>query len=249
MTKRDFVLLAKMITAKTGINCEPSEDGNWSIHLGKSTIYYPKDINFDEVDFGSLLHEISHFKFSDFDSKFQEKLKTLSLKCGDKNFEQVFNLINALEDTRIESELCKVYKGANYYFEIACSQSFLKQLETIDFHKICYPEKVAMAKKDRWYWYSLFCAFLKQIPEAENMAILEAIELDKDPEILTAIETITPIFSQIVKLKSTTELVKWVADNLLECYLPLCTEGDKKKDEMKKMLEKKAKNNFLALFF
>lgn len=95
-----------------------------------------------EIEFlyGILLHEIGHVKFSTFDEKLFESIKSHNHFC----------IVNAIEDARIENKMMGVYEGANEVFDslynkFSCDKEYMAKIF-----------KHSGGETDLWFAFSMY---------------------------------------------------------------------------------------------
>lgn len=87
---------------------------NWRVDIAERIIEYPESATnynnqFYDSSIGGLLHESGHLAYTTTPSLLRGKLKKSPFS------ENVFKLLNSIEDIRIENLICKKYKGAKEY--------------------------------------------------------------------------------------------------------------------------------------
>ena len=78
MNKSQFQMLARFLANKINIKCVPRKNlYNWAVDGDGQTIYYPDTIYYSDKDFGLLIHEAAHIRFSNFDESFKKVVQTI----------------------------------------------------------------------------------------------------------------------------------------------------------------------------
>lgn len=155
----NFRKFARYVSGKFGVEivfeaASAKADSNNVIYLPMMTNMTERDIQFQ---YGILLHELGHIKYSDYSGKHDNLITT----------QNHFLLCNAIEDARIENLLMNEYDGAidyfhNLYYDFA--------------HDIAYVKKVfGFTPKDTDFWYHLRIYvhnFLVNLPQKRSLESL-----------------------------------------------------------------------------
>lgn len=92
------------------------------------TVYIASNIKEDTIDYtvGLALHEASHVLLTDFGYLNKEKGKVLEIKWGvpEEDAQEVFTLINFIEDKRIDNFVYNTAPGYQYYYEKLYDEAF-----------------------------------------------------------------------------------------------------------------------------
>ncbi len=238
MNKDDFELLANMLSKKTGIICQSHKESGWKVNPKDKIIYYPEWSAFDETDFGTLIHEVAHLRFSQYNSSFKEDFEKMAGLAKEKSKKQIWELVNALEDIRIETKMCKLYAGAKDYFLLADKTYLELQINSALDFLFFEPQKYAEAIKDKLWWF--FCVY-ETFRQRNEPSVLEELlkswSADKNEKLLKAIKEFEPLFKEIYEQKTTLDLVNFIGQKVLPIYLPLCTDEKDKEKAMKLLAE------------
>lgn len=225
MTSNEFHLIAGMISNRVGVTCVAG-GYLWQADIKNNVIYYPHKRYYSEADLGLLIHESAHLRFTTKwdEQDFEEACK---VEGGEpKNGKQVFALMNALEDIRIEKQICDVYPGAEYYLN--------EMRESMWNNGYYYRED-----KRLWAMYGVYMDWEATHPDwAEESLFLRGLE--NNQKIRTAIDNTIDAVHKVPNIKTTDDLIDLMGKEILEHYLPLCDDAPPKSemDEvMKKLLE------------
>src|SRR3990167_1613418 len=192
MNRRDFSLLTKMISGKAGVSIQLLPAGyppEWKADPIKKVIWYPSQYFYSDEDFGIAIHECGHIRFSGLSKITQEDLDKFIKSQKEIGIGDFWQLVNALEDIRIEALMSKVYLGARYYFR----HTALKYFATVKYRE-------AESSLDRHY--CLY--FIYKYGLGEDY--LKAMGLD-NPKLITAIENTEAIVPELFDCKSSDEVV------------------------------------------
>lgn len=218
MLGQESQMIARLVGNLAGIKIE--EGARWSVDTAKKIIYYPKNAQttwndeFTPQALGFLLHESAHIKYT----KGQRDLDKTA-KRKNKNASKIFELLNSLEDIRVNGKIIKHYPGARSYIENS-------QYPILD--------KIAQHSREIEE-YAQFCLFPQYSeyvnPTGQAMKLFFAGLSPKvlallTPEMLKHFETAT-------KKNSTRKLWAYIKKHILDDFLTLL-EDDKPQDEKKK---------------
>lgn len=233
-TGREADLIISIISKKTGIKLVRT-GVNWSADVKRKIIFYPKNSILDDETLSYLIHEASHIRFTEIDNKYVDSCKTISEK-NNKNPEQIFFLINACEDLRIEKLISDIYPGAKKLLEKGSIQTHKKILSK--YYKYMAPElKSIQEMRASNFCYALFMR--EYIDEEYNEEFLAFCDkkTNKVYQKLKEHSTIIKNFSNF------TEMVKYVIKNVMPLYLTLCDDIKKESKKDKEKGEKGDENN------
>jgi cobalamin biosynthesis protein CobT len=107
-------IVASVIANKIGIKIRQGK--GWQADVVNNVIYYPKGIYLTESDLGFIIHEAGHLRFGFIDKRRFEKFTEMLQTMG-KSYEQLYALLNAIEDIRVENKLIELYPGSKKYLE------------------------------------------------------------------------------------------------------------------------------------
>lgn len=252
MTHREFAMIANLISKSINVKCVQNEhDGDivWKANPVKKIIYYPKDTYYTNADLGYLIHEVGHLRFSQpitmIESGEHKKFLEWVEKFG-KSAEQIFHLVNALEDVRIEEKMKNIYPGAAKYLQVCHEQSLILDHSNNYDMRTFNPTGFKSFCEAKWLHYCKYWAWKGSGNLKEARDYLKRWYVDK--EVYDAIEkTDKSLLKKIIKCKNTQELCMLIKDDLLKIYIPLCDNEDVKKKKksmkefekfMKEMMEK-----------
>lgn len=123
--QRGITNFVKILTGKD-IPVQYATSGD-SMTDGK-TVYIASNIKENTIDYtvGLALHEASHVLLTDFGYLNKEKGKVLEVKWGipEEDTQEVFTLINFIEDKRIDNFVYNTAPGYQYYYEKLYNESF-----------------------------------------------------------------------------------------------------------------------------
>jgi len=232
MDRRSFELIAKMLSGKLNVSFHPSKDWRWEADIAKKIIYYPKDTEYSDGDIGSLIHEAAHIKFSDYGMT-PEQLEAMSKKFYSlgKIPSQIYGLINALEDGRVNRLIRKDYPGVKRYQIADANQGWKIQTEhTQDANFIKNKDKLL------WYVYAIYrCAEENQIGKKGAEEYLEMAGMENEKKLLEAIANTDQYIETCYTKKSITDLIDFCFEFIMPHYLPLCEDFDE--NNAKEMME------------
>jgi hypothetical protein len=127
--QRGITNFVKILTGKD-IPVEYATSGD-SMTDGE-TVYIASNIKEDTIDYtvGLALHEASHVLLTDFDYLNKEKGKVLErhFNIPKEDVNNVFTLVNFIEDKRIDDYVYRNAPGYQYYYEELYSKSFYNKL-------------------------------------------------------------------------------------------------------------------------
>lgn len=235
MNRSDFTLIASMIAGKVGVQCIPSNKYVWQASPKSKIIWYPKSIRYTEADMGYLLHEASHIRFSGVSHTFDGEIDEWIEKTG-KSAEQIWHLVNAFEDGRIENELIKLYPGAHIYFEAAYGESMNLQYTEADNYLNYRPEVFEELQQKKWLHYCQYVAWYHSLGKTGAEEYINIWNAESE-ELRAAINATEEFFSLRYNCKNTDELVQLLQEKILVHYLPLCDDQSKSEEEKKKFEE------------
>ena len=226
MYKSEFNLIASMIANKTGVRCEAKNSPLWRANTKDFVIEYPDKFYYTEGDLGLLIHESAHLRFSKLFNK-EEFLKlNKDWYDGEKKIEQIFNLVNSLEDTRVETKIQEIYRGADYYI----AQAREEQREQFPYISADY------YKERLWDVYCHYVAWRAYSVEwAEEY--LSAIGFSKNKKLRKVISATEEYLDAFKDMDSTKEVVENMSKDILKHYLTLCDDKDVSDEFLKKLLE------------
>ena len=128
-TQKGIANFVRILTEKE-IPVEYATTGD-SMTDGK-TIYITSNIKEDTVDYtvGLALHEASHILLTDFTYLRREKGKLLEVKWDipKEDIDNVFTLINFVEDKRIDNFVYSTAPGYQFYYEELYRKSFYNKI-------------------------------------------------------------------------------------------------------------------------
>uniref|UniRef100_A0A6M3LME8 Putative cobalamin biosynthesis domain contining protein n=1 Tax=viral metagenome TaxID=1070528 RepID=A0A6M3LME8_9ZZZZ len=242
MTSNEFSLLANLISRATNVKCIQNEDNNrWRANPVKKIIYYPKNTHYVDTDLGYLIHEVGHIRFSKaipyLESGHNKKFAKWIEKFG-KAVEQIFALINAFEDIRVDEKMKSIYKGAEKYLKISYEESLkfdygmkksLVTFNPIDFKRIC---------KASWLHFCKYYLWEDAMGQKTAEKYLKRWKVKKD--VRKAIDKIKKIdlTKEILKCKNTQEICNFIIKNILKIYIPLCDKTRKQMGMSEKQFKK-----------
>lgn len=232
MQQRDFVLVANLVSDKTGIRMIAQPHG-WASNIKAGIIYYPKYTHYTDADLGFLLHEAGHLRFSDISHDLTNELKAWVSKTG-KRAEQVWSLVNALEDCRIEAELKKLYAGAEYYLEAAYWESIEQVVRDARMLKYYDYKRYRERRKMGWLHFTMYWVIFYAVNPDYAEKYISAWKVDA--KVTKAINAVRGSVPKLFACKNTLELMDLIEKEILSHYLPLC-EDDLKPEEKEKMKE------------
>ncbi len=222
MKQSEFNLLASMISARTGVSCNPVWDGIWCADVKNKIIEYPIQMEYTESDMGLLIHEAAHLRFTTpFErEEFQERAHIAGLRV---DVSQVFDLLNALEDTRIEKKILTIYPGAKYYLKVMQNETWEEGYYYRDDSRL-------------WALYALYFCWHSINPDwAEE--VLELRGHADNEKLRKAINATLDIAPTAKDMATTGDVLDLIGSDLIEHYLPLCDES-LSEEEIKKLAKK-----------
>src|SRR3990167_6670555 len=225
MTPREFTIIAGMISDKVGITYFQDSSPSWCANVSENTIQYPRKMHYSEGDLGLLIHEAAHLRFTDplDESQFKD-LCSVDEKTY-KNSNQVFNLINALEDIRIERKIVEVYPGAEYYLNIM-REEVIAETRYLSSYGMKNKPSLPMT-------YAAYMAYEAINPEfAEEM--LELVGYAENKKLIEAIDKTKEAVHKVPQTESIHALMELMADDIMPYYIPLCDDDltPKEKEEL-----------------
>ena len=217
---KDSIFLAKVqkgitnfvrILTEKEIPVEYATTGD-SMTDGK-TVFIASNIKEDTIDYtvGLALHEASHILLTDFSYLRKEKGKLLEIKWGipKEDIDNVFTLINFVEDKRIDNFVYSTAPGYQFYYEELYRKSFYNKI--IDKN----------LQKDN---------FTTPTWEAYFFRIINIFNRNSDVNKLPGLQEIRDLltFNHINGLKSTQDSVKTAVDiyNIIKPYIQDKEDGD-----------------------
>lgn len=237
MTSKEFTMIANLISKSMNIKCIQNKNKNdfsWKANPVDKIIYYPQSDNYLDSDLGYLIHEVGHLRFSQPMSKIEsgtnKKFIDWIEKFG-KPAEQIFNLINSLEDVRIERKMKSVYKGANSYLKLAYKQSLKYDKTTNKNMQLYDSNNFKNFCGLKWLHYCKYFLWTEALGRNGGLQYLRRWNVEK--EVHEAIAKRSNIIKEIIKCENTQELCNYIKDNILKIYLPLCDNEDAKKNRQK----------------
>ena len=243
MNKSQFQMLARFLANKINIKCVPRKNlYNWAVDGDGQTIYYPDTIYYSDKDFGLLIHEAAHIRFSNFDESFKEVVQTIGKTTG-KGWEQIFSLINALEDPRVEKKIGELYKGAKMYFKNTYQEIWEEKEFSFVYDYQLIEKMQKRASKDQWVHYCAAVCF-GMTPELgkqygdDYLSLLGNIIFKETQEAYD--KTFPIIESKLFKCQNTKKVLELVQKEIFPYYLPLCLDRNDKKeneDELKRLIQ------------
>lgn len=246
MTSTEFALLANLIAEEANVTCmqSPDEKGIWQANPIKKIIYYPKDTHYTDLDLGYLIHEVGHIRFSKAIPQLNSAKSGKFLKWVEKfgkSVEQIFNLVNAIEDIRVDAKMKSIYKGAGNYL----NKSYLGAYEFDKNHKenlaLFNPRGLKDMSEASWLHYCKYYLWKDAMGKKGAKRYLKRWNVKQD--VLKAIiksEKID-IVKKAIECKSTQEICNMIMKDVLEIYLPLCDKERKKKGMTKEQFGKMMK--------
>jgi len=237
MTSRDFKLIANLIAKSSKVQCLPNKnplDPVWKANPVKQTIYYPCNTKYTNSELGFLIHEIGHLKFTMGSSHLQIGSKHLKkwIEKWKKPAEQIWGLLNALEDLRVEDKMKQLYKGASIY--LTASALNAKQHD-IDVARFLSPAKYRDTSQADWFHYCKYILWFYCLGQKEADEYLKRWKTNKI--VKETIKKTSSIIKKVFECKNTKEVCELMGE-LIEFYLPLCKDEQKMDKEMtKKMLK------------
>jgi len=118
------ILTEKEIPVEYAITGDSMTDGK--------TVYIASNIKEDTIDYtvGLALHEASHILLTDFSYLKKEKRKALEVKWNipKEDIDNVFTLINFVEDKRIDNFIYSTAPGYQFYYEELYRKSFYNKI-------------------------------------------------------------------------------------------------------------------------
>ena len=251
MTSIEFSLLANLISRAINVKCIQSNDkrGVWKANPVKKIIYYPQETHYTDCDLGYLIHEVGHLRFSRampyLESGDNKKFIKWVEKFG-KSIEQIFGLVNAFEDIRIDEKMRSIYKGANKYLRVSYKSSLELDYITRNDLATFNPSSFKNFCNASWLHYCKYYlwdnAMKRKIAEKYlkrwrvKKKVYEAINKTKKINVI----------KEILKCKNTQDICNLIIKDILEIYLPLCDDERKEKgmtkQEFKKLMKKMLKD-------
>lgn len=232
MRRQDFKLIANLISGRVGVYFVESYFSSvWKADVEKKIIYYPSTILYNEEDLGCLIHEAGHIRFSTVPVNSQ-KLEALS-QTWKKPAQQIWYLINALEDIRIETKMKDTYPGAKKYLDKLNQNSIIRTESTVKDLQLLHPKRFQELKSHRWSQYLSYCIAEKTIGKIYSDKIYNIWEFDKDKQILEAIDKTMEPIDRIIKSQTTEEAYEIMEKEILKYYLPLCDDVNQISDIQK----------------
>lgn len=232
MTNREFALTASLIADKANVRCVQHMSPSWMANVDAGVIYYPYKGWYTDADIGFLIHEASHIRFSTISHQMMPEFRDWVEKTG-KVGEQVWTLVNSLEDIRIEAEICKVYSGARYFLDLSSEQSWESMCEITDYHQYIGDGMYEEQQAKKWLHFNMH--FLWQAASGPVRAKEYYDIWQYDPLVATAIKGAQDSVPKILDCATTQDLIKLIQDEVLVHYMPLCDDID---PDEKKALEK-----------
>ncbi len=228
--KSDFNLIANMISRKIGVIAQAKKGGCWSCNVDKKIIWYPDTIKYSDTDLGYLFHEAAHLRFSDSFIITSEIFTEICSKLG-KVSEQIWSLINAFEDVRVEKLLSKEYPGVAEYFTAISKSSFDSMSSNLSSMKIFYPEIFNNKKKHLWSHYCTYIIFYMSGEIDKATAILNVF--DRPKKLIKVIKKTSKYIDKSIECNSTVELIEYLKKYIFPQYCLLC-DDEKLVNKMKK---------------
>lgn len=223
MTNREFALTASLIADKANVHCVQHMSPTWMSNVDANIIYYPYKGWYTDADIGFLIHEASHIRFSTISHQMMPEFKEWVEKTG-KVGEQIWTLVNSLEDIRIESEICKVYSGARHFLDLSSEQSWNSMCDKTEYHQ--YIGDGVYEEHQTRHWIHFNMHFLWQYSDGPVRAKEYYDIWQYDPLVITAIKGAQDSIPKVLDCKDTHELVKLIQDEILVHYMPLCDDID-----------------------
>lgn len=220
-------MLTRAISGKVGVAILPLSPDmtGWRSDPKEKIIYYPDKPFYDDEDFGLSLHESGHIRFSGLTDISEKELKKLIDKEKRIGLSELWQLLNSVEDIRIEAEVSKLYAGAGYY---------LKHTNLKYFGLAKYNEQDSPLTR-HYCLYFLYKYGLNQSCADEYLTLFDFKKAEK-AKLLKAIEGSEEAVSKAYSCKNTDEVLSLVKDELLKWYIPLIDEKDGGTD-LKELLE------------
>jgi len=223
MHKRDFALLTRVIAGKTGVSIQPTPPPSeeWKADTINRVIYYPDKYYYGDSDLGIAIHESGHIRFSGLSDISQKEMgKYLEENRRVIGLKDLWNLLHALEDIRIEQLMRGVYKGASYYLKTASLQYYnMAEYREVD-SSLCRH-------------YCLYFIYKYALSEELAGDYLEAVELGKKTrklesrdKIIKAIKGSKDIIPKLFDCKTTDELLELIKTKILKHYIPLIDQRE-----------------------
>jgi hypothetical protein len=234
--KKVFRLIADAVADNVGVTLQKSPSGEWMADVTSKTIYYPSNKPLYQSDLGYLIHEAAHLRFTEISEGYDESAKKILKKHG-KNPNQFHDLLNALEDIRVNKQIVKVYKGAKKYLDLNYGLTYDLVYEDMYKMKMMNPAKY----QEEWgsnlikqFGYAV--GFEMELSKTD--AEIFMWEFCEDKVYIAYDKTIKAIY-EIPKLKSTVELYEHIIKKILPHCLPLFDDWDEKKEEEEKEKQRK----------
>ena len=239
MKREDFNFIAKFIADKVGIKLEASDEERWSADVKNMVIKYPKSIeHFSHSDLSLLIHESSHLRFTKLDGKFFKESVELIDSYG-KSGKQVMDLINALEDIRVDQKICKIYRGAKVYLSHTYNSRLESITDTLFSDMWVNPKLYKQGWGEKKYYQYCYSACLTD-PELIDKDLLDYfINEFVSEDVKVALKRSNPCIHKVGKLKSVNEVLELIMKDLLPLYLPFLDDYNEKDEQDKREQHKK----------
>ncbi len=238
MNRKDFTLIANMISSKVGVRfCKSWFSSTWRADVDKKVIYYPDNILYDEADLGALIHEAGHIRFSTMPLNSQ-KLEEMS-RSFNKPGQQIWDLLNVIEDIRVEKLMKGIYPGAKKYIDTLRTTDNMQHQIAMSQLKRLHPKRFNELKNRNWNHYLSCVLDSKALDDQKQFQMYKDLwDIDKNQKVTDALKKTDDAVNRAISTKTTEESFEIIQKEILPHYLPLCDDIPPMTDEqMKKMIE------------
>lgn len=236
--RKELSIVANVLADKVSVSIQ--EGDCWSCDTEKMIIYYPRHSWLDISDFGLIVHEAAHLRFSNVSKQlFGEAISKLG-----KEKEPLFGLHNVFEDCRVNKRIKELYKGAYIYLDEFYYQGYVESFDqynnsaTRKWYYWGQSEYEKFLMKNRWTSFCIYWVYYFEVSEEHADSLLTFFKPDVIDAIQKSKEFISTNFPNVY---SEEDVVNFLKD-ILKYYLPLVDDEekeDKKEDKKGKGKDKK----------
>ena len=238
ITTSQALFLAGFIADKIGIQIKPGRC--WSADVKRQIIYYPKDVYFTDKELALLIHEAGHLKYTEAPAEALAKAETEIKKLG-KNPKMLFNLLNSLEDIRIEHLIGEEFLGARQALDENNAKSFFVWLDNVDRLRLFEPVKYKKWREQEQCQQYCLTLIFKELLEND---IIDRVGFNRwldniDGYVVNLMYDTDTARSNAKTKEDTAELFEHIRKYILPGYIKLMPDVEpSEEDKIQKALEK-----------